>query len=74
MVIAAGYALPLTADINGVMPLASLGNKLTSMSKRMNFFLSSLQVKTATRYANTRRIIDNVKIAKKHTGYPLIIF
>lgn len=25
IVIAAGYARPLTADINGVMPLASLG-------------------------------------------------
>lgn len=27
IVIAAGYARPLTADINGVMPLASLGKK-----------------------------------------------
>lgn len=28
IVIAAGYALPLTADINGVMPLASLQAKI----------------------------------------------
>lgn len=31
MVIAAGYALPLTADINGVIPLASLVNKFVKL-------------------------------------------
>lgn len=33
IVIAAGYARPLTADINGVMPLASLGKKTPNKLK-----------------------------------------
>lgn len=38
IVIAAGYARPLTADINGVMPLASLGKKTTDKLKHTEIF------------------------------------
>lgn len=38
IVIAAGYARPLTADINGVMPLASLWIKMTDKSKHTESF------------------------------------
>lgn len=38
IVIAAGYARPLTADINGVMPLASLGKKNPNRQVRIPKF------------------------------------
>lgn len=40
IVIAAGYARPLTADINGVMPLASLGIRTADELKHTEFFCS----------------------------------
>lgn len=45
IVIAAGYARPLTADINGVMPLASLGEKNNRQVKNtLKFFIITGEV------------------------------
>lgn len=41
IVIAAGYARPLTADMNGVMPLASLGIRTADKLKHTEFFCSN---------------------------------
>lgn len=45
IVIAAGYARPLTADINGVMPLASLDKKNHNRQvKTSHFFIKTEDV------------------------------
>jgi len=53
IVIAAGYARPLTADINGVMPLASLGKNPPGKLKHTDFFFFVTTGQVGSKYLKT---------------------
>lgn len=59
IVIAAGYARPLTADINGVMPLASLGKKTPN---KLKYWILSLWQETQN--ANTWKKLNTADLVQ----------